>query len=422
MKAEFVSPRFNNTVYQSESGKLYQFKSNNITVFSQSWPHPRAWIKTSRSPGWQNFRPSDLNILGGDLRPEITRLATRDDGQLMFPFALARGSRLRTAHLRWLDSIPVDIRDRIAQFNVYHHWYILSFLGRCGSSAVDMLDANPALAFLLAVNEQFRVPAVQRPLRAARGLLEKNQNSALKWLGFPGNKSTRRILRKIKPGSLNVAVLKQLRDVLTASTVTASRKRLSHLKTLNDGIIRIICDPDLSEMVTLSFLDETGQNRKDEWYSPTVQCLIQTHQQWLKLRPRDRQPVFHCQKQLFDLQSELADEEVRIDELMQGQGGFPEPPLPADGDRIVPIGDEQSLTREGREQKNCVADYQLEIFQRRCFIYSVNWPQRCTLSIVPNGNVWEVDQLKRACNERPSLPTRRYVAGWIKKHSLSSPI
>jgi hypothetical protein len=420
MKAEFISPKLNNTVYEQETGKLYQFKSDNITVLSQAWPAPRAWLKTSRSPAWQNFRPRDLKIPAGDLRPEITRLSLHDDGQLRFPFALSRSRRLSVARLRWFDNIPPAIRERVARFPRYCHWHLLSFLARCGRPAADVVDSNPTLAFMLATNEQFRVPAVQRPLRAARCLLGKKQNRALEWLGFPGNKSTRQITAKIKPLSLSALVLLQLRDVLTVSPVPGAWKNLSHLETLNDGTLRIICDPDLYRLVSWSFLEETGHQRNDDCQSETVQRLVDTHRRWMLLRPDDRLPVFRCRKQLFDLGAELTDEQVRFGQVLWRRG-FPEPPLPADRDRIVPIGNLPALTKEGRDQNNCVAGYAREIIRGEKFFYRVNWPQRCTLSVVRNGNSWQFGQLKRSCNEQASLPAHQYVAAWIERHVPAVP-
>jgi hypothetical protein len=422
MKAEFVPPNSKNTVYDQETGKLYRFTSDAITVLSRAWPAPRAWIKTARSSDWHNFRPTDLQIPTGDLVRRITRLSLHDDGQLLFPFVLPRNRRLSVARLRWFDEIPPTIRERVARFPRFRHWYLLSFLARCGRAAADLVDSNPTLAFMLASNEEFRVPAVQRPLRAARRLLGKKQDRILEWLGFPGNESTRKIMAKIKPLSLSGLALMQLRNVLTVSPVPGAQKKLGHLETLNDGTLRIICDPDLSQLVSWSFLEETAHHRNDDCLSEAAQRLVDTRHLWMMLRPDDRLPVFRCRKQLFDLQAELTDEQLHFDQVGQGHRGFPKPPLPADGDRIVPIANLPALAKEGRDQNNCVAGYLREVLQGHYFFYSVNWPQRCTLSIVRYGNSWQLGQLKRSCNEEASSASQQYVAAWIERHVPAIPL
>jgi len=76
MQSDFVTPEWNHSVYKKQTGKLYQFLSRSVTVFSQAWPRPRAWIKTPSSNGWRNFRPTELTIPGGDLQPQIRRLSS----------------------------------------------------------------------------------------------------------------------------------------------------------------------------------------------------------------------------------------------------------------------------------------------------------------------------------------------------------
>jgi hypothetical protein len=90
MQSDLITPEWNHSVYKKQTGKLYQFLSRSVTVFSQAWPRPRAWIKTPSSNGWRNFRPTEFTIPGGDLQPQIRRLSSHADGQLLFPFGLSR--------------------------------------------------------------------------------------------------------------------------------------------------------------------------------------------------------------------------------------------------------------------------------------------------------------------------------------------
>jgi len=420
MNQDFVPPLRINTVYKKETGKLYVFERGQISVFSPAWPRPQAWVKSAATGGWKCFRPFEIAIPGGELDGEIRRLSSDDSGQLLLPFAIVPRSRRRVAQLRWFRDIPVEIRDRISGFRWGWHWHLLSFLARCGKPASELADSNPALAFMLATNERFRIPGVQRPLRAARRLLQKRQRVALEWLGFPGEKSTRQTLARIRPDAVNLYILERVRSILTQDGHPLARKRLRHLPSLNFCALWMICDPQLLHSVSASFLEEVCANPRDS-LSPDIAWTLQHAQQlWLLLRQSQRMPVFQRRQAVLDLSNELEDELTSLGGVENLSLRFPAPPVAGD-DNIVPICDVRTLVEEGREQHNCVADMLPHILQGTTFVYRVYSPERCTLSLERTHTGWHLGQLKRACNQAPAIETAAMVCRFFEGHIVAHP-
>jgi hypothetical protein len=195
---EFSTPRIG-TIFQKSRGKLFSFDVSSISVMAV-WPKPLAWRKTRRR-GWYHYRPK-ITIPAGPL-DAVVRIQPAHPGpdgeqdrppvvEPLFPFELA--------WRRWYDRIPVEVRNAIAPFRS-RHWQLLSLVARCGNAALDLLIANPALAYALASNWIFHKPAVQRPLRSARALLAKGkrQRDILEWLSFPATEAFRKLLMKVSP-------------------------------------------------------------------------------------------------------------------------------------------------------------------------------------------------------------------------------
>ncbi|QAZ67278.1 PcfJ domain-containing protein [Solidesulfovibrio carbinolicus] len=99
------------------------------------------------------------------------------------------------------------------------------------------------------------------------------------------------------------------------------------------------------------------------------------------------------------------------------QKPFPCPPLSGDLD-IQPITSVGELLDEGSSMHHCVASYMDMIFSGTCYIYKVLSPERATLEIkiLPDGKC-RINQLKLACNAKPSVETAARVRFWMKNAS-----
>jgi hypothetical protein len=125
------------TVFKPETGKLYVFRPDNISVMI-AWPKPRAWRKTSSHPTWVHLRPT-ISIPERDIEGQIHQLETLgyvsrqlllpfcgppvpadENGQLFLPCCVPprkvefHGTGL--AWLRWYATIPLRIRELVSRF------------------------------------------------------------------------------------------------------------------------------------------------------------------------------------------------------------------------------------------------------------------------------------------------------------------
>ncbi|MBI4026236.1 MAG: PcfJ domain-containing protein [Verrucomicrobia bacterium] len=399
--------------------KLYLFDGGSVCVLSRPWPTPLAWTKTCSNPAWLHVRP-DISIHGGDLGASIQRMETpaEKNGQLVMPWffsPLDRNARLKTlAWLRWSEAVPRAIRDLIAPFPE-RHWHLLSFLARCGPAALDLAVANPALAYALASNWVFHRPGVQRPLRAARTLLQKKQREILGWLGFAESEAARNILRKVIPKACCVATLLYLRQSLRDSSVT---KALSHLPRLNAGAIRIATDPAIHPLVAPKLLDEIAHSRAEDGQTPAAYALRDSHSMFQSLFPAKTFPLVQRLADLRDLHDSLVHDLNRVG-LKELGLLFPPPPFnsSSSGD-ISPITSSRELLEEGRLQHNCVAAYAKEVVTGHLYIYRFRSPEeRCTLSIMRRRSRWILGELKATANKPASEETWRTARAWLKEAS-----
>ena len=407
-------------IFDRDSSKLYLVCSGATEVWAP-WPAPLAWLKYNHEANWRRIRPN-LKLSGRPVAGELARFRARERE---FPYklhlsgaeekaAIRRGERL--ARLQWAALIPEPVRRAIAPFGT-RQWHLLSMAARCGDGALDLIRANPALAFMLASNWVFHRPAVQQPLRSVRALLrpDRKQVEMLAWLGFPARPAVRRVLTRIPARSLNVERLLYLRD---ACSNPATLKRLCHLPRLNAGCLRIVTDPVLADVVGQSLLAAVGADRTED---PAGRCRIaQLLFDTLRVRAEIGRPVEGVlpARTLRDLEA-IHDEAVDALNGINERAGcrnalpFPEPPLPGD-DQVVPITSARELRAEGMAMRHCVAIHESDVsFIKNYYVYRVVAPERATLAIRRTRGGWKIAELSGRRNRAVSSETRTRVQAWF---------
>lgn len=409
------------TVFKPETGKLYIFSGDGVSVLT-GWPRPMAWRKTRSDGQWKAFRP-EISIPRSDLDDRIRRLEFPADrtGQILMPFCLppdqSRANRTRLAWHRWSATIPPEVREVVGRFP-QRQWHVLSFLARCGDAALDLAVSNPALAYALASNWVYHRPAVRQPLRSARALLRpgRKQREVLAWLGFPGTEAARKTLAKVVPKAISISSLLYLhRSAANAAVVKAA----AHLPRLNAGALRIATDPALLPLTAPTLLDEVAHRREEDRRARTAYLLQDSVAMYRLLFPNRTYPApARRLQQLMQFHDDLA-EDVNRARCLDRDIPFPEPPVKGT-DSIVPITSARELAAEGRIQRNCVASYLERVaVQQRYYIYRVLSPERCTLAIIRRGSSWALAELLRTHNQEPSEVTMRAVRQWLEPPRFS---
>jgi hypothetical protein len=93
---------------------------------------------------------------------------------------------------------------------------------------------------------------------------------------------------------------------------------------------------------------------------------------------------------------------------------LPDPPLPGIPGVIEPLRTVRDVHQEGERMRHCVRTYLPHALQRRVALYRVLRPQRATLSLVPRGRRWHLDELWLCANATPSWECFASVKQWLR--------
>ncbi len=419
-----------------KDGKLYRFRSDGVEVL-RSWPKPMAWRKTKEKDFYPfrpyiNIRTEDPDFQGSS-SSEHAESHEDDEGytlRFIYPDGTFPTSRhipkpgeqlhlwrprtkeeierdVRNAYREFYSPIPLEVRKTVADYS-QRHWHMLAFIARC-PGALELVISNPALAFCLASNWVFHKPAVARPMRSVRSLIYHKQRDILKWLGFPGTESARKILKKIPSKVINIERCLYLRDAMRNPDMI---KLLAHVRGINAGVIRFASDPALIRYITPSFLNEVAANRGDFPRPQTVFILKDSLRMLEVMGQSTAGFVFNSIMEVQAFHDELVVTMNTRDNGWDGVIRFPPPPVEGTED-IIPLTIAEQLAEEGRQQKNCVSSYARSVRDGDIYIYRMLSPQRATLSLRHRRGGWILSEIKGKCNRTVTRETIKAVEDWL---------
>ncbi len=413
----FISPSRLGTYFLPDRNRLCQFARSSILVVTL-WPFPRAWRKTKKA-GWIHSR-ADIQIPHCDCEKRIAVLhtPTAKDGQFLLPF-LDSPHRACLSWLRLYNTVPSNVRELVSIFSTSSHWNMLSFLARVGKPAEELIVSNPALAFVVAHGNLFRIRPVQRPHRAARSLLKKQRRATLEAFGFPPTRSIARILAKLPPQACTIRHMFYLRGALGEPKVL---KKLQHAPRLTTPVIRVVTDPNLQPLASPRLIEEIGaasesEARRISQMLDDVRSLLRS----LTYPTATAQPI----NSISQLQSRYSELVAVMDDAWGAppnsqQVACIQPPINGTG-CIQPIMSYDEMEAESRLQDNCVGEKRDEVVRRKAYFYRVDLPwERATLSLVRKANEWRFGDLRARENGPVCLETWRHVKMWLDAHNISA--
>ena len=285
--------------------------------------------------------------------------------------------------------------------------------------ALDLAQGSPALAWALANCDHFRPVYDQPPTAWAKWQVPNRQSQILEWLGFPGNDSTVRLLRKLTPSCIIPSSMRMLRSTLLQDARAA--KMLRHQTRINVGIHSLCCHARLADHVTPALLAETAQDPREDEDTLRANLLADTLDLWEEITRPGSPPPFHTLRRiqtvhhelLAEYQRQLAAAKITAE---RNRSEFPPPPIPGD-DQIIPLCSKTELQQESREQQNCVGSYYKRILRNRnLYIYRVLRPQRATLCLMrnPDGS-WRRGELKGPKNTPVHHFTHMAIDDWLRE-------
>lgn len=435
---------------QFANQKLYEFSNDGIIVMSQ-WPDMRAWRRTPKGRKWAQIRPR-LQILsyrdhwscdvsrrewkvtmpmqGASIQERIINdladgaaggeqepLDLEDQIEEVMPEApsepldigLYIPAWVIAARAEYLKPIPEEVLATVSAF-ASRHWHLLNLISRC-PGAMDLVKSTPALAYALASLWAFRTNSPQQPLRAARALLRKQQPLIASWLGFPGSKSTIKILRKLRPEACTIPNLLHLRDHFFHFS-----KALCHMQNITSDALRIMTYSHGRYSLSSNYLFELGMLPSPDWLRDEQRLIRDVI--WLReTLGEESEFLIHSHHNLQKQHDQLVERMGRLDLKRIIHNELPSPPLAKVhrlGLHVEPITTAIDLVKEGRAQKNCVGAYASKVRRGNLYVYRILEPERATLSIARQRNgSWVIGEIKAKDNCEVQESTIQHVKKWL---------
>ncbi len=432
--------------------------SGSTTLHARPWPDPHARLRLKRPGPWEPHDPH-LDVRRGFLgiarpEPSTSLVDWLTPARTPQPFTPAEDDQTDWTR-RAIGRIPEEVRRRLAPFR-FRQWQLLRLIS-LDIRALDLIAANPALAWALASGPDFvRGNATEVCAEAVRQIARRQRDIA-GWLGFPANESSVRILRKVPPESCGITPLQELRAM---AGMPHCAERLRHLRELPAVVILAlrsrILGPSLTPAVLEQIVAEIARLRQpsanaDAARGPTIAHLLEDtarmaqmipganaprpvdsitalrrrHDQLVETflalsRPRPQEPPVRRPRP--HRRPAPAPQAADVAPKRQYRGTlFPPPPFPS-SDGIEPITCGAELNREGLEMHSCVRSYYGDICYGRYYVYRITHPRRATLGLKRNyDGTWRIDQVAGIRNHKVSADLYSHVVQWFQKWALSGP-
>jgi hypothetical protein len=372
--------------FDASSGSLH-LRGDHEEILLLPWPALKAMRRSGPRAPWRPARPT-FDVRARAVEPEVAR---------------------------YLEGVPPGVVETVERFPD-RHWELLIFVARCSVPALDLLQANPALGYMLANNRDFRRVHRTEPMVSARLLLapRRRQRDVLEWLGFPPTERARRIVRKIRQDALHVPALRALREHLADPRC---QQLLSHLPRITRLVLTMAGSgtlPMLAPVLLRQLVDGTLPRA-----SGLPRLVSDTARMWRMGHSDGPLPVFVTVRRLREEHDRLA-ATTDWSAIAGPATVLPTPPLRGTPS-IVPLERPDLIIEEGKQQRNCVGSYVGRVRRGRLYVYRVLAPTRATLSIVRRDGRWGIDQLEAAANEPVPCATREAVLEWLRDAQPSRP-
>lgn len=414
--------------YRFKDGKLLIFQDSGVMLI-RGWEEPLAVCKGDDT--WESFVPEFRLIAPYRRRAskpkssEAAKPRAPVCNQMEFSLwntgspphtsnpsafkALPLATQRRKAFVAFRFSLPKEIARALEGFRS-HQWPLLVLLAH-DKRVLDLASANPVLAYAVA-NWYADYP------RSRLDFGRMPQRDLLKLLKLPDSAAVAKLLRKIPPESVEQRSWPILLNALRNPDGPTS-KLLSHVPTINLGVMEVILTPQIYGFVTPSLLEEVSMDPAEKYRGAIARMLLDLVAMRTELA--DMRPVTGIKsvERLRQIHANVGEDYHKLAIMRKDASTFPAPPIPGIDGKIIPLTTQTQLVAEGREQNNCVATYGTSVANRQCYIYRVLHPKRSTLCIRPqtDGN-WGISQIETSCNRPVDNATRDFVQQWLEPYQI----
>ena len=363
----------------------------------------------------------------------------------------ARGAALDAKHAAFRafrESLPETWATAVKPFQS-HQWALMRLI-HDSTAGMDLVKANPQLAYALANNDIIRLTPTHAAAFQAVRYSHRKQRDILGWLGLPATEAMVRLIRKIPPSIAHPTLFRKLRAEGVSVEIL---KQCAHFRVINTGLIYLAGHPQLAALTTSGLLHEVAEAEDETNDAPTatmlndIVVLSRAMERTDMLRPyttrrRIEAAVEHLNADYGDpvereriraqreragaarertvAEERWAREQERTKRLKTQP--FPDPPIPGTPD-ILPLTCLADLREESEAQQNCIGKgfaYAEKIAAGRLYAYRVLAPARLTLAIQKRGeNCWGISDIKGYRNAEPAPKVVSAVQQWLESHQAS---
>ncbi len=218
-------------------------------------PKPLAEMRLTGGQ-WQPFYP-EFRILA----PSVSPLAGEapDNGRLQAKYAAFHSFR---------SGLPEDMAKAVEPFTSYQ-WPLLTLL-QASTAGLDLVHANPVLAYALANNDQIRATPTHATAMNAARYSHRKQRDILGWLDFPDTDAMARILKKVPLAIVYPGLMRKLRQCVRSPGIL---EKFGHLPALNTGTIFLASHADMAALITPKLIQEVAGAEDEVMETPTADLL-----------------------------------------------------------------------------------------------------------------------------------------------------
>jgi len=402
-----------------------RFKPANGVLVVQRWNRvqafkarpPQAWAKTAERPRWSPNRGDDQLLCLGQAIRKVRVYQRRQRQAVAAGTPEKRPFDLETECLaRFVELIDPTIRGRLYTLTA-RSWQLYSLLYRC-TGALELARNNLGLAYALANHWVFTRKPPKDAMRVARRVLRLRRREIAGFLGFPETNAAARVLGRVRGRDLNVFRLMWLQQAMCEPRMM---RILSHLDRVEIGVLEALgaeASPTRCSGRLMNELAAMTPGRGERVGFSVAGLFVLCRQLDLPL------PRLRCAKQAEHLYDELFLETVRSVGPPNDRP-LGEPPVPGVPGVIEPLTTTRQIHREGRLQRNCLADGHgwAECQSGTRFIYRMLEPDRCTLALRRAGGRWSPESwtlfdFKGPQNSAPSDAAWATVDAWLSRAGI----
>ena len=306
---------------------------------------------------------------------------------------------------------PLHVRDLVRRFPTAQ-WQLLMFLNDGGDAALDLLESNPALGFLVGIGT-FAGRDGTTSLLAA--LSQKRRHLAAQFR-FAPTEASLKMLQKVPPDAVTLPLLDSIRDALQDHRC---ERVLAHMSRITPAVLKVVIRPELFGRFTPAAI------RQLERLSPeTPHFDILGRLEDLADSASRKGVVVPMIRSLRDIDAAFRSPPPPARKpAREPKVRFPEPPV-LETKTIRAIRSRSALRQEGHVMRHCIGTnryYLREILGGNLHAYRVLKPMRLTLAIRELAGEWQIGEVKGCENALPTQAAMTAINTWLKEQHVVDP-